>query len=79
VMLKVPALLLSRDLNIGWKSLARLNKTSDCGFSVFKMALLALLAVLTKLAARVAQLARSDPRWGVPKNAMARVQSRICL
>jgi hypothetical protein len=77
-MLTVPAPLLSRDLNIGWKSLTRLNKASDCGFRVSKMALLALLAVLTKLAARVAQFARSDPRWGVPKKATALVQSRIC-
>lgn len=76
-MLNVFAFSLSRDLNIGWKSLTRIDKASDCGVSVSKMALLVLLAVLTKLAARVAQLARSDPRCGVPKKAMARVQSRI--
>jgi hypothetical protein len=64
---------------MGWKPLTSIDKTSDSGFSVSKIALLALLAVLIKLAARVAQLARSDPRCGVPKKAMALVQSRIWL
>jgi hypothetical protein len=78
-MLIVPAFFLSRDFSMGWKLLASIDRTSESGFNVAKMVLLALLAVFTRLAARVAQLARSDPRCGVPKKAIAQVQSRIWL
>ena len=60
-----------------WKSRVKFSRTSEFGFNTSRIFVFADLTSLIILPATVAQLAKSDPRCGVPKNAIALVYSRI--
>ena len=60
-----------------WKSCVKFSRTSEFGFNTSRIFVFADLTSFIILPATVAQLAKSDPLCGVPKNAIALVYSRI--